>query len=271
MTNNFLSWEEAVIWLKSQPDKQDLVYSCFYDDPLLDSVIRYYQSTEWQAVKDLLSGYSKGMALDIGAGRGISSFALTKDGWRVTALEPDPSSVVGAGAIRKIVRSGYEIDVVEEFAENLPFNDDSFDLVYGRAVMHHAKDLAGFCHEVCRILKPEGFFLLTREHVINKLEDLQLFLDAHPLHYLYQGENAYQLAQYKQALKNAGLKIQKVFSPYDSDINLFPSNLDELRKKIYQKLKLNVPKIFFDHIMIPILNFWDNSPGRLYSFFGSKP
>ena len=42
-------------------------------------------------------------ALDLGAGRGISSYALAREGWQVTALEPDPSMLIGAGAIRSLV------------------------------------------------------------------------------------------------------------------------------------------------------------------------
>ena len=246
--------------------------SCFYDDPLLQSVMRYHQSSEWQAVNGLLSGLKKGRALDIGAGRGIATYALAKDGWRVTALEPDPSPIVGAEAIREVARSGNgDIDVVEEFAEKIPFNDNRFDLVYGRAIMHHAKDLDGFCREVHRVLKPDGVFLFTREHVVNNKRELQLFLDAHPLHAIYQGEYAYPLKQYERALKRAGLIIRKTIFPYDSDINLFPSNHVEFREKISAKLKIKIPNKIFYHLIIPILNFRNRSPGRLFSFIGSKP
>ena len=27
------TWEEAVIWLKAQPDQAELVQACFFDDP----------------------------------------------------------------------------------------------------------------------------------------------------------------------------------------------------------------------------------------------
>jgi len=114
-------------------------------------------------------------------------------------------------------------------------------------------------------------FLLTREHVIDKEKDLPIFFDKHPLHSLYQGEYAYSLVRYKRALTGAGLSIRKTFAPYDSNINLFPSNRGELRKRIGDKLKIDTPQILFDHFIIPLLNIRDNTPGRLYSFFGSKP
>ena len=169
------SWEEAVLWLRTQPDQQQLV-RCFYDDPLLDAAARYYASTEWIAVRGLLKG-NRGMALDLGAGRGISSYALARDGWKVSALEPDPSEVVGAGAIRSLARDAkLDIGVEQEnWGESLPYPDATFDLVYGRQVLHHARDLHQLCREAARVLKPGGTFVATREHVISRAEDLRIF------------------------------------------------------------------------------------------------
>ena len=46
-----LSWEECVLWLKAQPDQDDLIKACFYEDPLQSAAERYYLSTEWLAVR----------------------------------------------------------------------------------------------------------------------------------------------------------------------------------------------------------------------------
>lgn len=271
MKDRNISWEEAVLWLKEQPDQEELVQACYYDDPLLESVERFYQSTEWQAVQGMLAVVDRGKALDIGAGRGISSYALVKDGWSVTALEPDSSTHVGGKAITKISAAGYDINVTSGRAETLPFTANGFDLVYGRAVLHHAEDLAQLCREVFRVLKPGGRFLFTREHVISREDDLSAFLAAHPLHKLYGGENAYRLATYRENLRRAGLFLAKVFPPWSSDINLFPASMESCREKIKDKTKLAVPDFLFRRIIIPLLNMRDRTPGRLYSFTGFKP
>src|SRR5438045_1682867 len=88
------SWENAVIWLRDQPDQRQLVLDAFYDDPLIDAAERYYACSEWQAVLRMLQGRT-GRALDVGAGRGIASYALAREGFAVIALEPDPSGIVG--------------------------------------------------------------------------------------------------------------------------------------------------------------------------------
>src|SRR5215475_2584404 len=177
-TPTLLSWEEAVCWLRDQADQQELVRACYYDDPLLDAARRFAASDEWAATCSYLPRIPAGTALDLGAGRGIASFALAQDGWRVLALEPDPSELVGAGAIRSLAaQTGLPITVVERFGEELPFERDSFDLVYGRQVLHHAQNLPQLCREVWRVLKPNGLFIATREHVISWKSDLSIFFD----------------------------------------------------------------------------------------------
>ena len=264
-----ITWEQAVLWLRGQPDQDALVRACFYDDPLTDAAKRYHASSEWRAVRRLLPTRS-GKALDIGAGRGVSSYALARDGWSVTALEPDASSVVGAGAIRSLAREAkLDIDVVETWGESLPFDDATFDLVHCRQVLHHARDLAQLCREVGRVLKPQGMFIAMREHVISRREDLPAFLASHPLHNLYGGENAYLLDEYEQAIRGAGIHIDRVLNPQESDINLYPETTRDAKRRLAKRLGLPVAGL----IPAPLLTWWgkrDRMPGRIYTFVGHR-
>ncbi|MCB1202753.1 MAG: class I SAM-dependent methyltransferase [Verrucomicrobiae bacterium] len=274
-----ITWEEAVEKLRQDPDQRELVLSCYYDDPLAGAARRFEESEEWAAVRELLP--PPGRVLDIGAGRGISSAAFSSSGWMVTALEPDPGNLVGGGAIRALAESsGRPIEVVEDWGESLPFPDESFDLVYGRAVFHHARDLDAFCTEACRVLKPGGKVLMTREHVLSREEDLDQFLNAHPLHRLYGGEAAYTLDRYTRALESGGLSPVRVIGPKSSPINFFPETSKNIRAALRLRMSKRIGRIrgilngWRRKALVEEALLWEEKmkvPGRLYTFLAEKP
>ncbi|MGE0470235.1 MAG: SAM-dependent methyltransferase [Candidatus Nitrospira kreftii] len=280
MSGRYVSWEEAVAWLATQPDKQELVRDCYFDSSPEDAAERYSRSDEWKAIVVWLPS-SPGLALDVGAGRGIASYALAKAGWTVVAIEPDSSNFVGRGAIQSIAQSKrLPIEVVEEFGERLPRESASFDLVLARQVLHHARDLNVLCAEVFRVLKPGGRFIAVRDHVITSLDDLPSFLQDHPLHQLYGGEHAYQSSQYLDALRSAGFRVEQIFRSFDSVINYAPHTRDSLRNELQRRLdrlplgSLAGRCLYLDPILdlaLAILSRVDQRPGRLYSFICSKP
>ena len=280
MSDKVFTWEEAVQWLRDQPEKSELVKFCYYDDPLEAAAERFLQSEEWLEVLSLLKSKKSGQVLDIGAGRGISSYAFAKSGYEVTALEPNPSLLVGAEAIRQLAsRTGVNIKVVQDWGETLPFADNAFDIVYGRAVLHHAHQLNQLCGEAARVLKPGGVLLATREHVLSRKEDLQTFLNAHALHFLYGGENAYLLDEYIQAIKQSGLKILRLISPWGNVINYAPMTKVEFSSMIETMLAHRIghklAQGLTSHQMIVnligrYLSYKSQSPGRHYSFLAIK-
>ena len=280
MNDKLITWEEAVRWLRNQPEQKQLVQYCYYDDPVLSAAERFSTSEEWYALRTLMKSCIPGKVLDLGAGRGISSYAFAKVGCSVVALEPDSSQLVGSGAIESLTKqSKLPIEIVQEYGESLPFKDETFDLVYGRAVLHHAQDLSKLCKEVERVLKPGGAFIATREHVISRKEDLPAFLDGHALHFLYGGENAYLLDEYKQSITQAGLSLKKTIGPMDSVINYAPTTLEDFTmslKSVVQR-RLGEPlaswlsaKKIVQQIYGRYLSRKSQQPGRHFSFLAFK-
>ena len=274
------TWEQAVEWLRQQPEKQELVYQCYYDEPVQNAAERYSQSQEWLAVERLVEKYLPAKVLDLGAGRGISSFAFAKKGCQVVALEPDSSDIVGAGAIKSLIETTkLPIEIVQNYGETLPFPDNSFDIVFGRAVLHHASDLSKICQEASRVLKSGGIFLATREHVISRREDLQEFLDSHALHFLYGGENAYILDEYKSAITGSSLVLSSSLGPFDSVINYAPVSREQFKSRLTSVLNGYLGEKISDwisqfEIIQGLYGRWlsgkSDTPGRHYSFLAIK-
>jgi SAM-dependent methyltransferase len=268
-----MTWEEAVRSLIEDPSKRELVEACYFDEPLLGAAARYAASDEWREIARI-AGSPDGIAVDIGAGNGIVSYALAKEGWRAIAVEPDPSNLVGAGAIRRLAQeAGVVIDVREGYGESLPLADGEAHLVVARQVLHHARDLPAFCREIARVLAPGGRLIAARDHVITGPEQLPAFLAGHPLHSLYGGENAFQIDQYRAALKQAGLEIEIELGSLDSPMNYAPHTHDTLRAEIAGRLGLLGPVVRTalapDVILrgaLKVLSTVDRRPGRLVSF-----
>lgn len=275
------SWEDAVRWLRDQPAREDIVRDAYYDDPLIEAADRYWRSNEWSAVRAIV-GTGPGDALDAGAGRGIASYALAKDGFSVTALEPDPSDLVGGGAIRGLAdEAGLAIRVEENRSEGLPFADVAFDVIFARAVLHHIADLPAACCEFYRVLRPGGIFVAVREHVINDASDLPAFFASHALHHRYGGENAHPLQVYQDAIRQSGLVLERTIGSLDSPINYGPQSAGEINRRIVAQLMpiaplrsvasaaLGLPGV--GALVRAAASRIDSRPGRHASFVARKP
>jgi len=280
MSDKSSSWEDAVVWLRNQPGQIDLVRACFFDDPLEEAAERFRQSEEWQAVLALIKPWLPGRVMDIGAGRGIAAYAFATLGCDVTALEPDPGLIVGRGAIDSLLKqSGQSVEIIAAAGEDLPFSSGTFDVIYGRAVLHHAQDLERLCREVSRVLRRGGIFIATREHVLSNPQDIDEFLAGHPLHSLYGGENAYVLERYLRAIRCAGLHITKTMGPFDTPINYAPLSRQQVQDQVRNQLARFVGKRsasalaardLIARLGARFLSSTCKTPGRHYSFLAYK-
>jgi SAM-dependent methyltransferase len=97
-----------------------------------------------------------GDALEIGAGTGYFCLNLLQSGAIRRATATDISPGMLAILQENASRLGLEVQTASADAETLPFPDESFDLVFGHAVLHHIPDLTQGFAEFRRVLRPGG-------------------------------------------------------------------------------------------------------------------
>ncbi len=153
--------------------------------------------------------------LEIGCGRG--------GGASYIARYLSPKKVVGSDITKRSItfnkdkyKSIQNLSFIVADAHNLPFLDNSFDVVINVETSHHYEDFPQFLKEVRRVLRPKGCLLITDYRVVEKMEQL------------------------KSDLLNSGMRIVK-----DEDITMnVVSALDKDSERRMNTIKKLVPKIF---------------------------
>ncbi|WP_236974684.1 SAM-dependent methyltransferase [Membranihabitans maritimus] len=100
--------------------------------------------------------------IDLGSGYGGAARYLAKlFNCRVTAL--NLSDVENKKARQLNKEKGYDntIEVIDGYFEDIPFDDNSFDIAWSQDAFLHSPDREQVIKEVSRILKPGGKFIFT--------------------------------------------------------------------------------------------------------------
>lgn len=126
------------------------LYASSYDESLA-----YLNSFEKGALEKLLGDLRGLKVLDLGCGTGRIIGMLKERGADVTALD------ISEEMIETVSRKFPDVECVVGDSENLPFADESFDIVLGLFWIVHLKDLRPSFDEVYRVLKDEGRFILS--------------------------------------------------------------------------------------------------------------
>lgn len=99
--------------------------------------------------------------LDLGAGVGRHTLALSRQGFAVAALDAAPEGIAEIDRIAGV--EGLTIDTRIGLMTDLPFDDGAFDHVLSWNVIYHGDEavLRASIAEIVRVLKPGGTFLGT--------------------------------------------------------------------------------------------------------------
>lgn len=103
-------------------------------------------------------------ALDVGCGTGTLAIEVARyvgSTGRVAGIDPGPQQIARARA--KAARSNRPIEFQVGVIEQLPFPDQTFDVVFSTLMMHHlpAPLKRQGLTEIARVLKPEGRLIIA--------------------------------------------------------------------------------------------------------------
>jgi SAM-dependent methyltransferase len=92
--------------------------------------------------------------LEIGVGLGTDHVRFARAGARLTGVDLTEKGIELVR--RRLDLEGLASDLRVGDAERLPFDDDSFDVVYSWGVLHHTPDTRGAVREAVRVARPGG-------------------------------------------------------------------------------------------------------------------
>lgn len=92
--------------------------------------------------------------LEVGVGQGTDFLQFARAGAELSGVDLTSAAIDLTG--RRLAYEGLEADLRQADAETLPFEDDSFDLVYSWGVIHHTPNTEGALAEIRRVVAPDG-------------------------------------------------------------------------------------------------------------------
>lgn len=139
------------------------------------------KGTDLNTLIEWLQPQKSEIVLDIATGGGHVAKALSPHIGQVFAT--DLTRDMLANTARHLKQVSDNVSYIIADAENLPFLDDTFDIVTCRIAAHHFPNPQDFIKEVARVLKPNGSFLLIdnvspiEEHLAQFMNTLELLRD----------------------------------------------------------------------------------------------
>ena len=113
------------------------------------------RSSLFVGVIEFLGNLRDERVLEYGCGLGELTTLLAKSGAKVTAFDLSPLSVQIAHRRAELNRVEASVNLVIAAGEQLPFADESFGLVFGKAILHHLDVNVGW-PDLYRVIKQGG-------------------------------------------------------------------------------------------------------------------
>jgi len=161
--NNIYKQHAVNQWTENPIGSESTKYSEgtkeFFDEIVKN---RYEVYAPWMKETFKFEQYKDKKVLEIGVGTGSDHLQFAKAGAILTGIDITPKSIELTN--RNLELHGYHSNLLVADAENLPFEDNMFDVVYSFGVLHHIPDTQKVVNEIYRVLNPGGKAVIALYH-----------------------------------------------------------------------------------------------------------
>lgn len=123
---------------------------------------RYNNYGPWFDSVMLFDNYKNLSVLEVGVGLGSDHYRFARNANKMTALDLSKNHL--EHTIKHLELEGFSTQANLGDAENMPFNENTFDVVYSFGVLHHTPNTEKSISEVLRVLKPGGTAIIGLYH-----------------------------------------------------------------------------------------------------------
>ena len=134
-------------WHEHEASRRVGLDKLLYDPPAFDKVV--------ESGLTFLQGQPDEKVLELGCGEGKEVLALAQQGLCVIGVDLSRAQLSRAWELVQSVYPASQMHLVQANAEQLPFVDSSFRIIYGKAILHHL-DLDVAAAETRRLLRAGG-------------------------------------------------------------------------------------------------------------------
>lgn len=137
---------------------------------------RFRYGTEGHILGELDAiGLDGKKVLEIGIGQAADSLQIAKRGGRWSGLDLTDAAILRAKTRFKLAGMAFD-EAKQGSVLHIPYDDDSFDIVYSHGVLHHVPEIKAGSEEIWRVLKPDGKLVVMFYHKNSLNYWLSIFL-----------------------------------------------------------------------------------------------
>ncbi len=115
------------------------------------------------------------IVLDIGCGGGLNVKRFSKDAKKVFGIDYSPLSCQRSSEFNEDEIAKGKVEIIEASVSDLPFDDESFDIVTGFETVYFWPDFINDLKEVRRVLKTNGLVFFCNELTENDNNDERFY------------------------------------------------------------------------------------------------